>query len=543
MLIQHPTKGHLRFRPAGEGCSNYSFLEAYLPQSPGSVNDRPIHRMCSLARKMGLKTIGVEEVDVERDGNIAAEVRAIETHTGRTATARAHRFTFFAKSVDRPSFRFLPDRYFIGYAVVLQLTLEKRWSAPRTLAYVYEAIFRHSAHLDEKSKGWKGLLNNYVHVGRRFQCQAGGRTYRLTGTYFRQQNTYTAVCAHASLCMLLNNLPTMRELVTAEDINQKLGITHRGKRRVAGGLTTEQIRRVLKAYGQSDITHDFFKYPDADYAQFVYGVVESGYPCLLVTTTAPGRESHVVTVLGHTMNTDKWLPEARVLYEGQDFSCHSSVNWATHLIIHDDNFGNYLCAETNSVRRITLPSYEMRFRPRVAIGVLPCRVQARHPDVEEIVVHRMPWETLLAMLVSHPDVASMKWLPRLFRELTKGNRLVTRTFLATREAYRSHLREAKDFQRRGYTKKEVALLTAGFPVYFWVTEVSLPDLYAVNRTKLADVVVPCDRRLRRRNPFENILLLRLPGLYYNPANVPFLSFVPLGDVQSHIPLFGTDRGW
>ena len=57
----------------------------------------------------------------------------------------------------------------------------------------------------------------------------------------------------------------------------------------------------------------FFNNPNLEYNDFAYKYIESRCPVLLVFFT-DNRGRHVVPILGHTLNSDMWRPEAKTAY-------------------------------------------------------------------------------------------------------------------------------------------------------------------------------------------------------------------------------------
>ena len=95
------------------------------------------------------------------------------------------------------------------------------------------------------------LLNNYVHIFHTFDCEVSINErdifrFQITGTFFCQQNSVTSVCAHASLCMTINNMGVV--MITPEDINKKIGIDHINNKldEKVPGLNASQINEVLE---------------------------------------------------------------------------------------------------------------------------------------------------------------------------------------------------------------------------------------------------------------------------------------------------------
>lgn len=84
-----------------------------------------------------------------------------------------------------------------------------------------------------------------------------------------------------------------------------------------------------------------------EFQRELYGFIESGTPALLgfqldASPEGPGSR-HVIPVFGHTFNEDTWLPQAHRSYFGSKLSYYPSENWLSTFVVHDDNFGPYLC--------------------------------------------------------------------------------------------------------------------------------------------------------------------------------------------------------
>src|SRR6185436_4609919 len=107
----------------------------------------------------------------------------------------------------------------LGYAILVSVEVAKgKWT------YVFESIVHEVGGFDRAE--WRTNSNVYLHVKRRYTCSVAGYNYDLLGTYYRQQNSITNVCAHACATMMLNNTLKLRGLTTPEDLNQLLNFDH-----------------------------------------------------------------------------------------------------------------------------------------------------------------------------------------------------------------------------------------------------------------------------------------------------------------------------
>lgn len=63
---------------------------------------------------------------------------------------------------------------------------------------------------------------------------------------------------------------------------------------------------------------------------------------------------------------------------------------------------------------------------------------------------------------------------------------VVRTFLVKKEDYRKSLNK-EDFEGNAFSEEDKTALTKDLPEIFWLSEITLPDLYAANKHKIIDV--------------------------------------------------------
>ncbi len=264
--------------------------------------------------------------------------------------------------------RELGDEDIMGYAVILTLT-----ATGGTHSYVYEAVVRPpSLFIAGK---WRAVSNYYVHCSKVFETTVGTtsskKQFKFPGTFFCQQNGLTHVCAHAALRIALNNWPTyVGNKITSKIINDALDIDHTaGKQIPDGGLSAPDIKGVVQKLGHQVFTAEFITNPGIDYDEFVYPLIESS--CPVVLGIVKPDIAHVVAVLGHTLNSDRWA-EARHTYGA--FPRHPYIptaSWADHFIVSDDNFGMYVTLPTESIRNLLVPKHNPNLHAAIAVGLTP----------------------------------------------------------------------------------------------------------------------------------------------------------------------------
>ncbi|MBE3037512.1 MAG: hypothetical protein IMZ62_01675 [Chloroflexi bacterium] len=501
--------------------------------------NKPLHRICSLVRKMGVRTLVME--DLQPVHEIQEENAAIEAFFGQPADTQAKRLSFFRSA--GKDWRLLPEEDFLGYIVLLK----HRRPGRKTIAHVLESVVRGPTvflkHGGERAQA-EVVSNYYLHCAREFTTTLGmpdcHRRLRLHGTFFCQQNGYTHVCAHAALRMAINSSPTLMpaQKLTNQMINDLLGVNHRTVR-VDRGLSSQQIQDIVKKLGLRCQTADFTERPKVGYASFIYPIVESRLPVIL-WIEAPGVQ-HVVAVLGHTVNSDRWDPEARQGYGCLPMSQYiSSAAWADHFVISDDNYGMNVTLPAEMIRNFVVPQFNPNLHAAMAIGILPSRVRVDGYLAEQ-------GSALMAFRVlentkPRPENKWLVYLKKMIRSaldaMDQGRSplrtIVCRTLLVGREHYIKHLREVTDSSGRAIAEHEAGLLRTSLPKTFWLTEVSLPDLYMANKHKIADIVSTVNPSKAMIQAGQNTVFCWVPGLAIiwigrQPLDFPW-------SLTGHVPL-------
>jgi hypothetical protein len=124
----------------------------------------------------------------------------------------------------------------------------------------------------------------------------------------------TSVCAHAALCMAVNNQDLHPiGVIEPEDINSTLGIDHKAVKLNEGKeIYRKDLEKVLRDFNLSIIQ-------PAKVDDYLYNYIESRCPVLLVFTTGHDSENHVIPIFGHTLN---WLIQN---HRQTDSKCTSQV--------------------------------------------------------------------------------------------------------------------------------------------------------------------------------------------------------------------------
>jgi hypothetical protein len=386
------------------------------------------------------------------------------------------------------------------------------------------------SHVLEAVIGVSDLLNNYVHAQGAFSQEVCGCSFTVRGSYFSQQNGHTTVCAHdALLCALMNLRSGPPEIEIRRQLHSALA--------VPPGASGPRLNQMVNALGALKVdcrVQDLEQAAEPeDYRGLVYATVESGYPAVLVFTTA--HERHAVTVVGHTLNTDTWFPEVEFGYGSQSNApkYHPSYDWAPHWLINDGNLGVYFCLEARAMRSVAsaplsspgVPPHD----PLRAVAVIGLCEQS-----EGIVVKNAEIKVafLLEALTQHfaslagraAGAPEAKWLVHLLKTCQRSDPSpgpILRTFQTSRQQYLDHLFEQPDWNNNSFSPEDRKRLWPGFSQVlsekFWVTEFTLVDLYTANRRKLGEVIYRGGWSNSSDLVSSDLLFVRLPGLVWLPG--------------------------
>jgi hypothetical protein len=504
-------------------------------------------------RKMGAKQVIVEPLYLGNDNELDEELNALNRFFDRKPNkklrAKNYKLVFISKQIKSVNeIKLLKDSDFLATTTIVNFKYpykkyidkyKNEWHS-----YIYKAIIKKPESSELRIKKDALSTDYYLHITNIFNCQLSlsaekSFKYKINGTIFFQQNGLTSVCAHASICMLLNNRNKRRyRNYTPETINKILKIDHIKENRVEK-ITTDDIDKIFKRFKLKTVMFDFYENPEYDYASFLYHHIEGGNPSLLIFSTKDPDNTHVVPIFGHTLNTNIWDAEAELFYNVPGASeaelafipgrsndedqrkASSSVAWVDHFIMHDDNYGAYLNLPVDSLRKKTLPRYDWEYRAYKAISIVPENVFTKGFESEGMSIK------VIKNLLSHLK-GTNKWLKRLHE--TKAP-FVIRTLLVSKNEYRKHL-NGGDFTGNCFTIDDKSILLKHLPELFWLNEITLPDLYTANETKLIDIIYSCGKG---KPNIKKVLLIRLPGAVFFPNRRGKAKKIPIA-IKSHYPL-------
>lgn len=487
-------------------------------------NSQPLHRFCSLMRKMKAKSFVREDLVLNQELN--DEKNMLGVRFGTSINIEAERLTFFCYLPESKNWNDegLTQDHILGYAIIVKITLPDG----NVRTHLLEAVARPPSvvfHLKENSYFIEPITNYYLHNIRTFKTCLGTeqnhRVFPISGSFFTQQNQITSVCAHACLRMAMNSSPSInRGKLTNKEINDFLKISDY---KINGrGLSQQQIIEVVKQKGCKCHIANFSKETDIEYDHFMYPSLESCFPTILgIEYWDRGKQQvagHVVTVLGHTINSDRWEPEAVRGYGGYPLRPYiPTAEWCDHYIISDDNFGMYSTLPTDAIRNFLVPTKNPNRHASMAISIVPDKVTIPGHYAEQFAVD-MATKLINGIGLQTPN----RWHDRL-----KGRNLVCRTLLQTKSEYVDFINN----HVTGLTPEQQSCLDS-LSEYIWVSEISLPNIYTANKRKLGDVVLRADATPQEHSSGESLALAWFPGF----INIGSRLSISTWGITTHVPL-------
>jgi hypothetical protein len=462
-----------------------------------ATNPLPLHRICTLTRKQRASFVAVD-CALSRS-HVIDELNALDEMCGGGGEAQAVALSFFSGEISAANISDVAPNSLL--ADVVLINYKPKGAANFSHSYIFEAILSPLKNSPATGES-RLLLNNFVAADAEFERTVSGRKFKLRGVFYCQQNDTVHVCAHACLRMAINSAGQFARPITNVEINKILGI----KQQVSG-LTSGQMEDVinsvsgLRAKVETNLKPEYFL-PELG------AIVESGYLALLGFTTNH-HVAHIVTVFGHTRNSDEWHPQAIPAYSGPSSAKYlASSAWIDHFLIHDDNFGPHFSL---SARSFDLDS---TVKPCSIIGLLPAE-----PVVTSNYAEGLASSTLRNLLPMMQGLNASRWLDYVTKV---PHEFVLRAILMKRSQYISHLREMVSHDLTVVDPDSIPELQA-LPEFFWMVEFSLPPLYTGNRSKLGEVIVSAANDATYNAGL--VIGLRIPG-------VVLLQSAP-GQLQAH----------
>jgi len=523
-----------------------SFYELVEELSEGTNSEWVLHRVANLLRKYEQSTDCphlVARVQWHPQGlpAFALENKHLSRVNGEPVTSDCLALTVFTEDVDESRLDTTPADALLAHCIVKRNhgIVQRGEDIHAGRGNVWEAVLRPNL-----------LLNNFLNGIRTYTVPVGTSQFAIDGIYFSQQNRLSAKCAQSALAMALRAMEIRTkagEEITPADVAERIPGA------LGEGLTLTQMVQVLRTFGLKPMAIDF-QDPSArglDYRSLVHAGVESGLPVLLAFVTRDRRtgevERHVVTVLGHTLNTDTWVAEAEFGYGvASDHKYHPSYDWCTHWLINDDNLGMVYCLQANRLtspwagigadsqgsrhnrllewllrlpRRRWIQGRLKEFHVFGVIVPLPVLgpVDVKGAEIKTL-EHLSDFTKALAERIEGNGallaLPQAQWILRLQKRLSKthpGPGPILRSRLLDRSTYLEHLRIEQDWNGKSVDETIVSNVSAVLPTHFWMTEFTLVDLFTANRRKLGEVLWEPEWS-KSEDMSAGLLMTRFPGM-------------------------------
>lgn len=495
MWTRNPT------RPAWRACRQpysfyHDFIEKYWAGGPSEASAAPIHRLCTLARKMGATSFIVDDCLTRPD--VAEEIAHLESLMTCGGVVTASTITFLAKGKrrDRDAGK-ITSADVIGQICIITFPCEKARKS-----YIYEAIFR----LPCKGLANEQLLNNHVPISSQHEITLRGVTHRFAASYFCQQNGISSICAHSAVRTLVRTLKGQHVATCELNSFWKYDPDTRP-------VSTDKVEAALRHYGFRPVLYDLTTsartvsdYPPDNVWGLLTLLADSGSPCLLTLSEGEPAD-HVVPILGHTFNSDEWHPLGTTLHRQGEDTISSSHLWIDHLVIHDDMLGPYFCL---SRAGLFAGQNKKKLTPQLVIAMLPDQVEVSPAQAEDFA--RQVLSRVLT-IVQASALGGGKWWDYL---MTMHERRVFRTTLIEREEYLASLARKPDEvggQQDDARRAILDRMAASLPERMWMCEITLPNLLLANRAKLGEFIIDAREFPSERDDLLSCLrAVRLPSM-------------------------------
>jgi len=506
--------------------SIFDYLESNFAKVPA------LHRILSQGRQHDAKTIVTEGLEPSEDLIQENEDLKIRCAPCTSHQSRTWRISLFSEAFSSQSEieRISPES-FLGYAIIKEDILDGK-----RICRIYESVIRPSRH-----------PNNCIRGAQKWDCSVLSITFSVLGYLYAQQNGLTNVCAHAAARTVASRFHPQGDM-TYREMNDLVGIDHKNRRLGDGaGLNTKDLQAILEKAGASCVMINYQDWGESDetvtsfmsmkektpYQKVIYPSIESGFPALLAFQTKNSDRLLGIAVFGHTFNEDAWVSQADFGYfrVGDEISYIPSDYWVSMFLIHDDNFGSNYC----------LPKFYLETKGQdqvfAAFATLPKEVQLPGLLAEIIAAD------YLYPLTDQAPKVEIPWMRRL-RSYQNKNRLVLRPYLVSFGDYVCHLESLSDWEGNSETSAIESLRRTSDEIkkrMFWMVEMSVPELFHVNRRKLGEVLLRADIAPSPERDLTSFAFARLPGQFAFPRDRRKKEFFfPPSGIKGHTALYGCE---
>ncbi len=382
---------------------------------------------------------------------------------------------------------------------------------------------------------------------------------RIEGFPFQQQAGRVERCAHSSISICYWYIHPIKGLLKLSEL---LKLCDRSKvvspsfyKRSQEGLTYEQICSIVKEFSNPLI----YSYPYRESwskqrkgwlvktpTKVISWYIESGIP-VIIAFLGGDDFCHSVVAIGHDSNPNRWWELAKKPYYRIKSPYYSSADWVENFIIQDDNLGPYLqlpihrlewilAEKSTSIVIIPLfPKIRQNRKHKYIDAKEATNAQTRITRAEDAekagygvvkrLVPKIAKKHLVGLLKKNAGRKSFETF-KLFLQHFDSETLLFRTYLISRRIFESSFLE----QNKGLVKK---LLLPGsitlyqhyknvcgtFDDYFWITEISIPEIYCYQRQYLGKIITGSLKYVVKDGGKSYTIvpwnILHLPGILFN----------------------------
>ena len=314
----------------------------------------------------------------------------------------------------------------------------------------------------------------------KFKAHLQGKTFDILTYPWMQQDEDIVRCAHVVLWSVIRYIANKNRGYSNATLGELIELIQSDRRKIpSGGLTMDQIVKVLKANKFSVETFYRNDGDEDDLPTTMYRFIESGIPILAICA----KYYHAITIVGHGA-----INEAREYVEKNNRTgIVDSFELCPKLIVTDDNKApfSYLPLEYSS------PS-------------CPEKPQINSlKDIDAIVV------PLSQRMYLHPPVLQSGVLQSLeeddLNRLT-GKTLIRRAFLTSSKKFRKIAALSGCFD----TTHKNLILSLHFPKFIWIAEYSSPENFD---NQLVDYRFIIDST-SRASEMDQVLFRQVPGTVF-----------------------------
>jgi len=238
---------------------------------------------------------------------------------------------------------------------------------------------------------------------------------------------------------------------------------------------------------------------DEDPGVTIYGFLESGFPVIVVVKTKKGKP-HALTVVGHTFDKNIWLAYAEPYYFDEPLTggggYHSNIAWIRFFIVQDDNLGPYFF-----VPRVNLDSII-----EAIIVPLPYAKVVVSPKHAERAAYKGLAEFANTTTAARVIGANSQWLEILKSHFDPNDAegWVLRPYLRLKDQV------IELFANHEFGPAVAQSLSQNPGTVFWVVELSWPNLYCYDESKVGEIVIDAT------NKEGPVSFIHLPGILVSP---------------------------